>query len=196
MTATVDAIAEEITCRIEFPELALAKFGALTPGRTHLVEAVVKAGGPGRCDVPSVIARELGVMRAVHDLRLDGVTVEDVRLAALEVSQALADRHAGQDACLAAGSTGHRYDRGRVEQAVSALAGSGDSFTADGVHKLVLQDDPAPYCRNLVSSVLGTWSRDGRIVEDRSLAPIASANRSRRASRNRWWRGCAIEGDA
>lgn len=106
-----------------------------------------------------------------------------------QLTLALADRHAGQDANLAAGTTVLRDDRGRVERAVSVLTRSGAAFCADTVHRLVLQDDSAPYCRNLVSSVLGTWARDGRIVEDRSLAPIASANRSRRASRNRWWLG-------
>jgi len=109
-----------------------------------------------------------------------------------QLQLALADRHAGQEANLAAGSTVHRDDRGRAEQAVATLARSGAAFTADTVHRLILQNDPAPYCRNLVSSVLGTWARDARIVEDRSLAPVASANRSRRASRNRWWLGCRI----
>lgn len=106
-----------------------------------------------------------------------------------QLQLALADRHAGQAANLAAGTTVLRDDRGRVEQAVSILARSGAAFTADTVHRLVLQEDPTPYNRNLASSVLGTWARDGRIVEDRSLAPVASANRSRRASRNRWWIG-------
>jgi hypothetical protein len=115
-----------------------------------------------------------------------------------QLTLALADRHAGQDANLAAGTTGYRDDRGRVERAVATLARSGAAFTADTVHRLVLQDDETPYCRNLVSSVLGTWARDGRIREDRSLAPVASANRSRRASRNRWWLGGPLrdtEGD-
>jgi hypothetical protein len=106
-----------------------------------------------------------------------------------QLQLAYTDRHAGQDACLAAGETGYRNDRERVELAVSTLARSGTAFTADDVHRLVEHDDPMPYCRNLVSSVLGQWARNARILEDRSRQPVASASRSRRASRNRWWRG-------
>lgn len=109
-----------------------------------------------------------------------------------QLQLALADRHAGQDANLAAGESGYRDDRGRVELAVSTLARSGTAFTADDVHRLVAHDDPAAYDRNLVSSVIGVWAQTARIVEDRSLRPVASANRSRRASRNRWWRGARI----
>lgn len=102
---------------------------------------------------------------------------------------ALDDRHAGQVANLAANTTVHRDDRARVEKAVALLARSGASFTADTVHKVVCHDDPTPYDRNLVSSVLGIQARHGHIVEDTSLRPAASSHRSRRASRNRWWRG-------
>lgn len=111
---------------------------------------------------------------------------------ASQLQLALSDRHAGQDACLAAGESGYRDDRARVELAVATLARSGTAFCADTVHRLVEHDDPAQYNRNLVSSVIGVWAATGRIVEDRSLRPVASANRSRRASRNRWWRGARI----
>lgn len=106
-----------------------------------------------------------------------------------QLSLALADRHAGQAANLAAGTKVHRDDRARVELAVATLARSGAVFTADHVHRLVADEDMNPYDRNLVSSVLGTWSRDGRIIEDLSRRAVPSANRSRKGSRNKWWRG-------
>jgi len=106
-----------------------------------------------------------------------------------QLALALADRHAGQEANLAAGVTALRDDRSRAEEAVAELARRGEPFTADDVHALILRNDPTPYGRNLVSSVIGQWARNASIVEDRSLRPVASAQRSRRASRNRWWIG-------
>lgn len=102
---------------------------------------------------------------------------------------ALDDRAAGQAANLAAGTSGHRDDRARVETAVAALALLGDAFTADDVHDALRGGDP--YDRNLVSSVLGCWARDGRIREDTARRPVASCHRARHASRNRWWVGGA-----
>lgn len=106
-----------------------------------------------------------------------------------QLSLALADRHAGQAANLAAGQKPHRDDRERVEQAVAALAQSRRPFNADLVHERIRKASSDPYDANLVSSVLGVWAQSGRIVEDRSEPPVASCRRSRRASRNRWWRG-------
>jgi hypothetical protein len=102
---------------------------------------------------------------------------------------AFADRHAGQEANLAAAETGHRDDRARVEHAVALLAKSGGAFTADHVHDLLFEGDP--YDRNLVSSVLGVWSARGGVVEVLDRRPVPSRSRSRRASRNRWWVGAA-----
>jgi hypothetical protein len=106
-----------------------------------------------------------------------------------QLALALSDRHAGQDANLAAATTGHRDDRTRVETAVAELARTGTPFTADTVHTALGTDQP--YDRNLVSSVLGVWAQRGDIIEHRDLAPIASRSRSRHASRNRWWVGGA-----
>lgn len=104
-----------------------------------------------------------------------------------QLALALADRHAGQAANLAAATTVHRDDRTRVEEALAAEARTGAPFTADHVHQR-LGNDP-PYDRNIVSSVMGVWAQRGDIVEDDRLRPVASNHRSRRASRNRWWRG-------
>ncbi|GAB3471892.1 hypothetical protein [Actinophytocola sediminis] len=104
-----------------------------------------------------------------------------------QLALALADRHTGQTNNLAAGTTGHRDDRTRVETAVAELARAGQPFTADTVHTRLQDGDP--YDRNLVSSVLGVWAQRGHIVEDRDRRPVASTARTRHASRNRWWRG-------
>ena len=103
-----------------------------------------------------------------------------------QLAFALSDRHAGQAANLAAGTTVHRDDRARVEEAVAFLARSGLPFAADNVHTQ-LSGGP-DYDRNLVSSVLGVWAQQHWIVED-SRPATPSAARSRRASRNRWWIG-------
>ncbi|HEU5475670.1 MAG TPA: hypothetical protein VFV67_33945 [Actinophytocola sp.] len=105
-----------------------------------------------------------------------------------QLALAFEDRHAGQAANLAAGTSVLRDDRGRVETAVAELARFGTPFTADHVHNALHGGDP--YDPNLVSSVMGVWAQDGRIVEHDSR-PTASERRTRRASRNRWWVGGA-----
>lgn len=103
-------------------------------------------------------------------------------------------RHQGQDANLAAGTKPYRDDRHRVEVAVATYARSGALFTADDVHKAIAHDGiEAGYDRNLVSSVLGVWSKDGRI---RQIARSVSTSRTRHASRNAVWVGTeAARGD-
>ena len=101
-----------------------------------------------------------------------------------QLALALADRHAGQDANLAAGTAVHRDDRGRVETAVAVLARAGQPFTADDVHARLDE----PYDRNLVSSVIGVWAQRGHIHEA-EMRSVPSLSRSRRGSRNRWWVG-------
>ncbi|WP_439377448.1 hypothetical protein [Amycolatopsis lexingtonensis] len=97
-----------------------------------------------------------------------------------------AARHAGQAANLAAGAKPYRDDRGRVEYAVRTLANSRAAFTADDVHRLVQYDGSnAPYDRNLVSSVLGTWAQARRILREDTRV---SQSPSRHASRNGVWR--------
>lgn len=106
-----------------------------------------------------------------------------------QLKLALGDRHAGQDANLAAGTTGHRDHRLTVERAVAALARAGMPFTADHVHERVRKAlDGDLYDANLVSSVMGIWAKDNRIVEQ-PRHPAKSIRRSRHASRNRWWCG-------
>lgn len=102
-----------------------------------------------------------------------------------QLALALADRHAGQTANLAAGTKVHADHRADIERAVAHLARRGTPFTADHVHEILFQG----YDRNLVSSVMGCWARDGRIREDTDHRPVPSAARSRRYSRNRWWIG-------
>lgn len=104
---------------------------------------------------------------------------------------AYADRHAGQEANLAAGSAGHRDHRDIVETAVALLCKNRQrSFTADDVHKLVRHTlGGIPYDRNLVSSVMGIWARDQRIRRDTNAGLTPSGHRKRRGSRNAWWRG-------
>jgi hypothetical protein len=106
-----------------------------------------------------------------------------------QLALAYEDRHTGQAANLAAATTVHRDDRARVEHAVAELARAGQPFTADTVHARL--GTAEPYDRNLVSSVLGVWAQQGRIVEDRDQRPTASKARTRHASRNRWWTGGA-----
>lgn len=108
---------------------------------------------------------------------------------------ALADRHDGQERSIAAGTTGARDHRTVVETAVAVLVRSGTVFTADNVHALVQHAlGGAPYDPNLVSSVMGIWAKDGRIVEQPRRS-VTSHRRSRHASRNRWWR-CPRRGAA
>lgn len=117
-------------------------------------------------------------------------------MAEQQLDLAYADRHAGQDANLANGTTGHRDHRTVVEIAVATCARSSAPFTADNVHRLVAQalGPDTHYDRNLVSSVLGTWSKDARIVRDHQAGLTPSINRSRKGSKNSWWRGNRQEG--
>jgi hypothetical protein len=104
---------------------------------------------------------------------------------------AYADRHDGQAANIAANLTGHRDHRTIVGTALDILARNPKPFTADDIHRLVAHELPDGYDRNLVSSVMGVAAQHGHIVEaDRR--PVPSRNRSRRASRNRWWLGAAV----
>jgi hypothetical protein len=103
-----------------------------------------------------------------------------------QLAFALADRHDGQDANLAAGVKVHTDDRGRVETAVAVLARSGMAFTADDVHARLDE----PYDRNIVSSVMGVWSQRGHLQEAEQRA-VPSLSRTRHGSRNRWWVGHA-----
>jgi hypothetical protein len=104
---------------------------------------------------------------------------------------AYADRRAGQEANLAAGDAGHRDHRTIVEMAVAILAKNRQkSFTADDVHKVIAHAlGGAPYDRNLVSSVMGRWAADQRIVRDNQRGLTPSGHRARKGSRNSWWRG-------
>ncbi len=104
-----------------------------------------------------------------------------------QLELAYADRHTGQNANLAAGTTGHRDHRTIVEVAVACCARNGRPFTADDVHRLVAHEVPNGYDRNLVSSVMGQWAAQHRILRQPGLTP--SGNRSRKGSRNGWWLG-------
>lgn len=106
-----------------------------------------------------------------------------------QLELAYADRHAGQQANLAAGTTGHRDDRTVIEVAVALCARNGVPFTADTVHRLVKHERPDGYNRNLVSSVMGQWAKDGRILRDLNAGLTPSINRERKGSKNSWWRG-------
>lgn len=101
-----------------------------------------------------------------------------------QLALALADRHDGQAANLAAATTVLGDDRGRVETAVAVLARARQPFTADDVHARIDGD----YDRNLVSSVLGVWAQRGHIHEA-EMRSVPSLSRSRHGSRNRWWVG-------
>lgn len=104
-----------------------------------------------------------------------------------QLQLAYADRAAGIDANLAAADSVLRDDRARVEEALSALARDGEPFTADHVHERLVGGDE--YNRNVVSSVMSQWSRQGLIVADWTIVPAPSAHRSRHGSKLRWWRG-------
>jgi hypothetical protein len=104
-----------------------------------------------------------------------------------ELDLAFATRHAGQQRNLDANTRAHRDDRSRVETVVAGLARSGRPFTADHVHEQLEE----PYDHNVVSSVMGVWAQTGKLAEyDRRAT--ASVQRTRRASRNRWWTGTTI----
>lgn len=103
---------------------------------------------------------------------------------------ALADRHDGQQANLAAATTGARDHRTVVETAVATLVRSGTVFTADNVHALVQHALGSQlYDANLVSSVMGIWAKDHRMVEV-PRRTVTSERRTRHASRNRSWQRC------
>lgn len=103
-----------------------------------------------------------------------------------QLELALADRHAGMSANLAAGKKSYRDDSKRVETALDLLILSGAAFTADDVHRMIEFDDSgAPYDRNLVSSALGHAAKNGRIVREDTRV---SKSRTRHASRNGVWR--------
>lgn len=106
-----------------------------------------------------------------------------------QLDLAYADRHAGQQANLAAGTKAHSDDRTVVEVAVALRARNNRPFTADDVHALVKTERPNGYDRNLVSSVMGVWASSHRIVRDHQAGLCPSRNRSRKGSRNSWWRG-------
>lgn len=106
-----------------------------------------------------------------------------------QLALAYADRHGGQTANLAAGTTGHRDHRTIVEIALALCARNSRPFTADDVHQLVKHELPDGYDRNLVSSVMGTWAAQHRIVRDHQAGLCTSRNRSRKGSKNSWWRG-------
>jgi hypothetical protein len=104
-----------------------------------------------------------------------------------QLELAYGDRHAGQEANLAAGTTGHRDHRTIVEVAIAVCARNHRPFTADDVHHLVAHEIPGGYDRNLVSSVMGQWAAQHRILRQPGLTP--STNRARKGSRNGWWLG-------
>ena len=104
-----------------------------------------------------------------------------------QLELALADRRAGQEANLAAGTAAHRDHRGVVETAVALCARNHRPFTADDVHRLVQHEIPGGYDRNLVSSVMGQWASSHRILRQPGLVP--SSARARKGSRNGWWLG-------
>ncbi len=104
-----------------------------------------------------------------------------------QLELAYADRHAGQEANLAAATNVLRDHRTIVETAVALCARNHRPFTADDVHRLVAHEIPNGYDHNLVSSVMGIWASSHRITRQAGLAP--SAFRSRKGSRNGVWLG-------
>lgn len=115
-------------------------------------------------------------------------------MAEQQLELAYADRREGQQANLAAGTTGHRDDRTVIEVAVALCARNSRPFCADDVHALVKSERPDGYDRNLVSSVMGVWAHSNRIVRDLEAGLSTSRNRSRKGSKNSWWRGVRQEG--
>jgi len=107
-----------------------------------------------------------------------------------QLELALADRHAGQEANLAAATNVLGNPVVIVESAVALLARNSQAFTADDVHKLVAHEIPGGYNHNLVSSVMGIWARAGRIIRLPALVP--STVGARKGSRNGTWMGEAV----
>lgn len=104
-----------------------------------------------------------------------------------QLELAYADRHAGQEANLAAAANVLRDHASIVESAVALCARNGQTFTADDVHKLLAHEIAEGYNHNLVSSVMGIWARAGRIIRQPALVP--SAVGARKGSRNGVWMG-------
>lgn len=103
-----------------------------------------------------------------------------------QLQLAFADRQAGVEASLAAAESVLRDDRARVEEVIATLARTGEPWTADHVHEALAGTE---YNRNVVSSAMSYWSRQGWIVTDWTIVPTPSSHRPRHGSRNRWWRG-------
>lgn len=106
-----------------------------------------------------------------------------------QLQLAFADRAEGIAANQAANESVVNDGRQRVEDAITRLAESGESFTADDLHHEVLRANPDPYDRLLLASAIGNWSRSGKILEDWQRRPVPSTQRSRHGSRLRWWYG-------
>ena len=100
-----------------------------------------------------------------------------------QLALGFADRHAGQEANLAAAAAVHRNYRAAAEAALAALVCEGRPFTAEDVRKAV-PDGVEPHSPNVLPSVLGTWAARRLIVP---CGEYRSRRRSRRASRNRVW---------
>lgn len=100
-----------------------------------------------------------------------------------QLALGFADRHAGQEATLAAAVAVNRDYRAAAEVALAALVREGRPFTAEDVRKAV-PDGVEPHSPNVLPSVLGTWAARRLIVP---CGEYRSRRRSRRASRNRVW---------
>ncbi|MGH3859186.1 hypothetical protein [Actinokineospora sp.] len=102
-----------------------------------------------------------------------------------QLALAFADRHAGQEANLAAASAVHRRYRDAVEAVLADLVESGRPFTADDVRRGVPDEVEAEaHSPNVLPSVLGIWAARRVIVP---CGEYRSRRRPRRASRNRVW---------
>jgi hypothetical protein len=104
-----------------------------------------------------------------------------------QLALAFADRHAGQSANLAAATAVHRKYREAAETVLADLVAEGRPFTAEDVRRGI-PDDVEAHSPNVLPSVLGIWAARRRIVP---CGEYRSRRRSRRASRNRVWIGCA-----
>ena len=117
-----------------------------------------------------------------------------VRTTPNEIERAFADRHAGQEANLAAATAAHRDDRERPPHALAALARSGHVFNSNDVEALVLTDGGGDLNnRNVISSLMGGWAYARKIVEVTDRPPARSLRRCRHGSRVAWWRGTSAE---
>ncbi|MEV7042245.1 hypothetical protein [Amycolatopsis sp. NPDC051061] len=103
-----------------------------------------------------------------------------------QLALGFADRHAGQEANLAAAVAVNRNYRAAAEAALAALVREGRPFTAEDVRNAV-PDSVEPHSPNVLPSVLGTWAARRLIVP---CGEYRSRRRSRRASRNRVWIAC------